>query len=330
LIARRARIRMQGATGAAMSEGEASMGETIILRAGDGFGTTAYKAMPSGKPKAGLVVIQEIFGVNRHMRRVADDFAKAGYVAIVPALFDRVRPNIELGYDEADIAKGRELKGASQTDAALLDIAAARDAIKGAGKLGVIGYCWGGFLAWVSATRLKGFAASVSYYGGGIGGVAQEKPNCPVQFHFGQKDHAIPMSEVEKIRAAGHKGVEVHVYPAGHGFNCEDRGSYHADSAEVALGRALAFLEAHVAGDGAAKAKPAAAKIKPAAKPVARPAAKPKRKIAKPARKTVAKKTAKTKAVKTKAVKTKAAKKPAKTKGARAARRKPAVARKRR
>ena len=204
------------------------MGETIILRAADGFGTTAYVARPAGKPKGGLVVVQEIFGVNHHMRGVADGFARDGYVAIVPALFDRIRPGIELGYGEGDIARGRDLKGASPTDAALLDIAAARDAIKSAGKLGVIGYCWGGFLTWVSATRLKGFAAAVSYYGGGIGGVAGEKPACPVQFHFGEKDHAIPMAEVEKVRAAGHKRVEVHVYPAGHGFNCDERGSFDA------------------------------------------------------------------------------------------------------
>jgi carboxymethylenebutenolidase len=125
------------------------MGETIILRAADGFGTTAYVARPKGKPKGGLVVVQEIFGVNRHMRRVADGFAADGYVAIVPALFDRIRPGIELGYAEGDIATGRDLKGASLTDAALLDIAAARDAIKQSGKLGVVGYCWGGFLTWV-------------------------------------------------------------------------------------------------------------------------------------------------------------------------------------
>ena len=223
------------------------MGETMILRAADGFGTTAYVARPAGRPKGGLVVVQEIFGVNRHMRGVADGFARDGYVAIVPALFDRIRPGIELGYGEADVARGRDLKGASPTDAALLDVAAARDAIKSAGRLGVIGYCWGGFLAWVSATRLKGFAASVSYYGGGIGGATAEKPACPVQFHFGEKDHAIPLAEVEKLRSAGHKGVEIHLYPAGHGFNCDERGSFDAASAAAARGRALDFLAQHVA-----------------------------------------------------------------------------------
>ncbi len=247
------------------------MGETITLRAADGFGTTAYVARPAGKPKGGLVVIQEIFGVNHHMRGVADGFARDGYVAIVPALFDRIRPNIELGYDEAAIARGRELKGASPTDAALLDIAAARDAIAGSGKLGVIGYCWGGLLVWVSATRLKGFAAAVSYYGGGIGAVAAEKPSCPVQFHFGEKDHAIPLTEVDKVKTAGHKAVEVNIYPAGHGFNCDERGSFDAASTKLARGRALAFLNQHVAG--IAPAKTPAAPTKPVEKPAAKPTA---------------------------------------------------------
>jgi carboxymethylenebutenolidase len=138
------------------------MGETIILRTSDGFGTTAYLARPKGKPKGALVVVQEIFGVNHHMRGVADGFARDGYVAIVPALFDRIRPGIELGYADADIKRGIGLKLASPTGAALIDIAAARDAVKAAGKVGIIGYCWGGFLAWVAATRLKGFAASAS------------------------------------------------------------------------------------------------------------------------------------------------------------------------
>lgn len=253
------------------------MGETIILRAADGFGTTAYVARPRGKAKGALVVIQEIFGVNRHMRGVADGFARDGYVAIVPALFDRIRPGIQLGYADADIQRGIGLKQASPTEAALLDIAAARDAVKSAGKVGVVGYCWGGFLTWVACTRLKGFAAGVSYYGGGIGGVAAEKPGCPVQFHFGEKDHAIPMTDVAKVGAAGHRRVEVHVYPAGHGFNCDERGSFDAASARQARARAIAFFAAHVAGEAApapkAKAKTAA---RPKAKPKAKAPAKPK------------------------------------------------------
>src|SRR5215204_5259554 len=169
--------------------GEASkkghpMGETVRLRAA-----------------GALVVIQEIFGVNGHIRRVAYGFAADGYLAIAPALFDRIRPGITLGYGENEIQEGIALKGQSSTENALADIAAARDFVKEAGKAAVIGYCWGGFLAWVSATRLPGLPAAVSYYGGGICSVAQETPRCPVLMHFGEKDHAIPLTDVEKVRA---------------------------------------------------------------------------------------------------------------------------------
>ena len=223
-----------------------AMGETVRLRAADGFEPSAYVARPAGKPKGALVVIQEIFGVNGHIRRVADGFATDGYLAIAPALFDRIRPGITLGYGENEIQEGIALKGQSSTENALADIAAARDFVKEAGKAAVIGYCWGGFLAWVSATRLPGLAAAVSYYGGGIGTVAQEQPRCPVLMHFGEKDHAIPLTDVEKVRAAHPKGVEIHVYPAGHGFNCDERASYDAESAKIARERTLAFLNAHL------------------------------------------------------------------------------------
>jgi carboxymethylenebutenolidase len=222
------------------------MGETVKLRAADGFALSAYVARPQGKPKGGLVVVQEIFGVNGHIRRVADGFAADGFLAIAPALFDRIRPDLTLGYGQEEIQEGIKLKGQSSTDNALADIAAARDFIADAGKAGVIGYCWGGFLAWVSATRLPGFAAAVSYYGGGIGTVAEERPKCPVLMHFGEKDHAIPLTDVDKVRAAHPEGVEIHVYPAGHGFNCDERASYDAGSAKVARERTVAFLDRHL------------------------------------------------------------------------------------
>ncbi len=155
------------------------MGETVRLRTADGFEPSAYVARPAGTAKGALVVIQEIFGVNGHIRRVADGFAADGYLAIAPALFDRIRPGITLGYGENEIQEGIALKGQSSTENALADIAAARDFVKEAGKAAVIGYCWGGFLAWVSATRLPGLAAAVSYYGGGIGTVAQETAAMP-------------------------------------------------------------------------------------------------------------------------------------------------------
>jgi carboxymethylenebutenolidase len=223
------------------------LGQTVTLTASDGHKFSAYRAEPKGKPRGGIVVIQEIFGVNDHIRKVTDGYAAEGYLAIAPALFDRIKPNFEVGYSDADIAVGREMKGKADTDAALRDIAAARDAIKGAGKLGAVGYCWGGFLAWVSATRLDGFAAASSYYGGGIGSVAEEKPRCPVIMHFGEKDHAIPLTEVDKVRAA-QKGrpVEIYIYAAGHGFNCDQRGSFHVESAKLARDRTLDFFKKHV------------------------------------------------------------------------------------
>jgi len=222
------------------------MGETIKLRASDGFELSAYLARPAGRPRGGLVVVQEIFGVNGHIKRVADGFAGDGFLAIAPALFDRIRPGLTLGYSQDEIQEGIGLKGKCSTENALADIAAARDAVAEAGKVGVIGYCWGGFLSWVSATRLSGFGAAVVYYGGGIGAVAQETPKCPVLAHFGETDHAIPLADVDKLRAAHPSGVEVHVYPAGHGFNCDERGSYDAKSAKIARERTVAFLKAHL------------------------------------------------------------------------------------
>lgn len=223
------------------------MGKTLTLTASDGHKLSAYRADPKGKARGGVVVIQEIFGVNDHIRKVTDSYAAEGYVAIAPALFDRIKPNFEVGYSEADVAAGREMKGKADTDAALRDIAAARDAIKDAGKLGVVGYCWGGFLAWLAATRLDGFAAASSYYGGGIGTVAAEKPRCPVIMHFGDKDQAIPLTEVDKVRTAQQgRPVEIYIYSAGHGFNCDQRGSYNAESAKLARDRTLDFFRKHV------------------------------------------------------------------------------------
>jgi carboxymethylenebutenolidase len=222
------------------------MGETVKLHAADGFEPSAYVARPRGAPKGALVVVQEIFGVNGHIRGVADGFAADGFLAIAPALFDRIRPDLTLGYGQDEIQEGIRLKGRSSTGDALVDIAAALDFVEEAGKAGVIGYCWGGFLAWVAATRLPGFSAAVSYYGGGIGSVAEERPKCPVLMHFGEKDHAIPLADVEKVRAAHPAGVEIHVYPAGHGFNCDERGSYDPESAKVARERTAAFLDRHL------------------------------------------------------------------------------------
>lgn len=222
------------------------MGEMTKLKASDGFELSAYVARPAGKPVGGLVLIQEIFGVNGHIRRVADGYAADGFLVVAPALFDRIQPGLEMGYGQEDIQRGIELKGRSATDAALLDVAAAQIKAAEAGKVGVVGYCWGGFLTWLSATRLPGFSAAVSYYGGGIGTVATETPTCPVLMHFGETDHAIPLSDVDKVRAAHASGVEIHVYPAGHGFNCDERGSHSPESARLARERSVAFLTRHL------------------------------------------------------------------------------------
>lgn len=217
------------------------MGETLTLTAADGHTLGAYRADPEGPSKGSLVVVQEIFGVNSHIRSVCDRFAAAGFTAIAPALFDRIEPGIELGYTPDDVASGRDLKGKSPDDAALADIKAALDALPD-GKKGVVGFCWGGYLTWLSATRIDGVDAAVSYYGGGVASKASETPKCPIIMHFGEKDANIPMDQVDTVRNA-HPDVPVYVYDADHGFNCDQRGSYDAKSAAEAWERTITFFE---------------------------------------------------------------------------------------
>lgn len=224
------------------------MGDRIELQASDGFTLGAYRAEPLGKAVGAVVVVQEVFGVNDHIRCVVDRFAGEGYLAIAPALFDRVEPGIELGYTPADVQRGIALKAASDTAKALMDIDAARNAVAATGRVGIIGFCWGGYLSWHSATRLDGFRAAAVYYGGGIGSVAAEQPRCPVIMHFGERDTHIPPSDIQAVRDAHQTGVEIHLYPADHGFNCDQRGSYDAASAVTARERTLAFFKAHLAG----------------------------------------------------------------------------------
>ena len=204
-----------------------------------------YRADPPGEARGALVIAQEIFGVNSHIRAVCDDYAAEGYVVIAPALFDRVEPGIELGYQPDDVTAGRAIREKVSLDEALADVEAAAKLVIGVGRIGVVGYCWGGTVAWVAATRSRTFAAAVSYYGGGVPDLADEQPNCPVQLHFGEQDHAIPLAGVEKLQAA-HPELPVYIYPAGHGFNCDQRTSYHAESARLARERALAFLRQHI------------------------------------------------------------------------------------
>jgi carboxymethylenebutenolidase len=224
------------------------MGQWLNLAAADGFRLQAYRADPpagSGKPRGGLVIVQEIFGINSHIRKVCDGFAQDGFVAIAPALFDRVQRGVALGYGPEDIARGRELKAHAKTNHALSDIAAARASVAPAGNVGVIGYCWGGFVTWMAAARLNGFASAVCYYGGGMTEAIDEKPQCPVMAHFGELDAAIPVDGVRRF-AQAHPEVDVLLYDAEHGFNCDERKSYNAAAAALARQRTLDFLRRHI------------------------------------------------------------------------------------
>jgi carboxymethylenebutenolidase len=218
------------------------MARTIELTASDGQRLSAYIADPTGQPRGAIVVVQEIFGVTSHIRAVADQYAAAGFSAIAPALFDRIEANIDVPY--TDSARGIGYMQRLSSENVMLDLQAAIDKVAAAGKVGVVGYCWGGTMAYLAAARLK-IAAAVAYYGGGINNHLTEKPRCPVMFHFGEQDAHIPLSAVEQIKAAI-PDSQVYLYPAGHGFNCSDRGSFNAECSELALDRSLEFLHRHV------------------------------------------------------------------------------------
>lgn len=223
------------------------MSESVTLRAADGHAFNAYVARPAGEPVAGLVIVQEIFGVNAHIRSIADGWANDGFLAVAPALFDRIQPGIELGYSPEEMQTAMSLFPKFDIDKAILDIAAAVDFAAGATrkKVGVIGYCLGGTLAWLSATRLHPSAA-VGYYAGRIGNYAGEEPTCPVMLHFGSQDTHIPAADVEKVHSA-HPEVEIFWYDAGHAFNCDPRPSYNAAAAKEARQRSLGFLRKNLA-----------------------------------------------------------------------------------
>jgi carboxymethylenebutenolidase len=223
------------------------MGETVNLRAADGHLFDAYVARPPGDPIAGLVVIQEIFGVNRHIRSVADGYAKDGFMVVAPALFDRIERGVDLTYDGPDAQKGMALLRSFDIPKALLDIDASLSFVRKetAKKSGVIGYCMGGLLAWLSASRLHPDAA-VGYYAGRIGNYASESPRAPVQLHFGKLDTHIPAEQVNMVQTA-HPDVEINWYEgAEHGFNCDMRASYNAEASALARIRAVAFLKEHL------------------------------------------------------------------------------------
>ena len=226
------------------------MGNFIDLQAADGFRFPAYVAQPQGKPRGAVVVLQEIFGVNSHIRQVADGYAAAGYLAVAPATFHRVKQGVELGYTPEDINAGAALKAqveALPAPGVLQDIHAAIKHAAQAGKVGIVGYCWGGLLTWRAACLLDGLSAAAPYYGGGSTLPAEiaRKPKVPVMAHFGEQDAHIPIDTVRAFEKA-HPEVEVHVYAANHGFNCDQRGSYDEAAAKLARERTLAFFARHV------------------------------------------------------------------------------------
>jgi carboxymethylenebutenolidase len=222
------------------------LGTHLTLTSADKFQLGAYRADPQGKPKGAIVVVQEIFGVNTHIRSVCDRFAADGYVAIAPALFDRQQRDFQCGYTPDEVTTAR--KFIANPDWALMakDTQAAIDAVKSVGPLGVVGFCMGGTIAFLAATRLDGVKAAVCYYGGKIVAFADEKPRCPTEMHFGALDHGIPLTAVETIKAK-RPDCEIFIYPdAGHGFHCDERASYHAPSAAQAWERTTAFFAKHL------------------------------------------------------------------------------------
>jgi carboxymethylenebutenolidase len=217
----------------------------IKLTAADGHSLDAYLARPDGEAKGRVVVIQEIFGVNAHVREVCDGYAADGYTALAPAMFDRVESGVELGYDQDGMARGRAIRAEVPWNAAEADVAAARDYLAGEGPVAIVGYCWGGSIAFMGAT-MGGFACASGYYGGQIIDILDRKPQVPTMLHFGTEDAGIPMSDVDAIRAA-HPNAIIHTYEgAGHGFNCDHRGSYDEESARIARARTLEFFAQHV------------------------------------------------------------------------------------
>jgi carboxymethylenebutenolidase len=225
-----------------MLAAEASMGHWISLET-PGGAISAWRAEPSLPARGGLVVVQEIFGVNAHIRSVVDKFAAHGYSTIAPAFFDHFERHVELGYDREGVAYGRMLVDRLGVDRAIEDVALASAQLDAQGHTGVVGYCWGGTIAFLSAARLG--LPAVSYYGGRTVQFLHEAPQAPLLLHFGEDDPVIPPEDVEKHYQAL-PGAEMHLWPAGHGFNCDQRADYNATVAVQALQRTLAFLQTNL------------------------------------------------------------------------------------
>lgn len=217
----------------------------IELTAADGHRFAACLVAPQGKARGALVVAPEIFGVNSHIRSVAEGYAADGYLVIAPALFDRAQRGYDTGYSQDEIQAGIAVMQKVDLADTMKDVAACVEHVKAAGKVAIVGYCWGGTVAWLAAARVAGLACAIPYYGGGIPNFADEQPKCPVMFQFGEQDQS-PTADQARAVVAKHPSAIANFYPAGHGFNCDQRGSYHAESARLARTRALEFLATHV------------------------------------------------------------------------------------
>lgn len=222
------------------------MGSMIELQAADGHKFAAYRAEPAGKPRGAVVVIQEIFGVNSHIKGVADGYAMDGWLVVAPAMFDRAQPGYDTGYTQPEIQAGIAIMQKLDWKQTLLDVDAAIAEAKKAGKVGIVGYCWGGTVCWVAAARTAGLACSAPYYGGGMPGFIAEKPKVPTMCHFGELDQS-PTLEQSRAIAAAHPEITAHFYAgAGHGFNCDQRGSYNAEASKLARERTVEFFRKNI------------------------------------------------------------------------------------
>lgn len=222
------------------------MGKFIDLTASDGHKFAAYVATPTGKPRGGVVVVPEIFGINAHIQAVADGYAADGFHAVAPALFDRAQRNYDTGYSQPEIQAGVAIMQALDSAKTLLDIDAAVGEAKKGGKVGIVGYCYGGTVAWLASARTAGLACAVPYYGGGMFNLIKEQPKVPVMCNFGETDHS-PTLEQAKAIVAAHPEISAHFYPnAGHGFNCDHRASYNAEAAKLARQRTIEFFTKHM------------------------------------------------------------------------------------
>ena len=222
------------------------MGKFIELKAADGHKLAAYVASPAGKPRGGVVVIPEIFGVNSHIQQVTDGFAADGYLAVAPAMFDRAQRNYDTGYSQPEIQAGVAIMQKLDWKQSMLDVEAAVAEAKKGGKVGIVGYCYGGTVSWMAAARVSGLACAVPYYGGGMHGLIGEKPKIPVMCNFGEADQSPTLAQAKEI-AAAHPQITAHFYPgAGHGFNCDQRGSWNPEAAKLARSRTIEFFRKHL------------------------------------------------------------------------------------